>query len=1011
MAYRKQKQRILAGSMNLWPPVDLTPEPDSLDLTNWRVDQAGALRSRKGHTVDGSGLPGPVHSLFRVGDDRYIGAGATLKKGAGGEFHLADGFDGAPLGMAAYQGFTWVMNRQKQGKAEGANYREWLPAPPGHAPTATAVAEQTVTIAEFESNEGWELKRWSGGVRVLEPDAEIVLTNQGTVTATNGSTTLTGSGTDWSDAYAGKNIRIDTTTPGVYVYTVVASVQSATQLTLITPYDFPSASGLAYQITETQTAKTFDSSNKVSGSQSIAINANPAARWQLEREFSPAVDLSIDGQQRGEDKFRMWFYAEDPRAITGIRVTLFSGSGAVRQAVAVDVPVSVLNPAEFTWTRLEVSRKLDPYALLHDAADYQNLLRRMSEAQSLGNQVEYDLLNQQRLTLFEEVLARTPHFRSVTAPVGGADEFDWTAVTGMWVEVEVSTPVFFHLDRAEMAGSVEGSYQGEFTWWVTFDTPEGHESNPSPDGDAVVLKNQQVKLDNIPVSPDPQVTMRHIYGVGGTLNVPLRFATIPDNVTTEYTVNVPIDTVQRRNTRLRFDHDPPPPARGMIGPYFGRLLAFSSAAHPERYWWTDPARPWHWPGSDDENEGNWNDCGAEREAIVQATHHKRMVVFYKERSIWRLQGDPDRNDPEQTNAEVGLVSARGVCSVGAVDYFRGPEGIYRFNGDFAERVSHKIDPIFKGDAVRLADDIVIAPESVEHRSQSVLEHINGRLYFSYVEQGRTTPNVTLVMDLETGRWYRDSRGFTALYDEGTSRGLIAGTADGQVLALEHRNDDAGAAIPVVWHSGYYDQGLPDNDKRYADLVIDYETPDPITVKMAYGNKTVEAIGSIQSTTRTTRIFPLSVEADGRKARNAAIRLEGNLTREAIIYGVYLHWYAEERQARSFDSGVIDLGSPHGKRLVEMLIPITAAGQVSWAWSTDIPGGTVSQRATGSFPATAGRRNVSVMLPDQVYGRLVRLRMWSPLDFQLHAPVRVRVLVLPELIDGAAGDAWESVPIG
>lgn len=1011
MAYRKQKTRILAGSLNLWPPADLTPEPDSLELMNWRVDQAGNLRSRKGHTVDGAGLPGAVHSLFRVGDDRYIGAGATLKKGAGGEFALADGFDGAPLGMAAMQGFTWVMNRAKQGKAEGANYREWLPAPPGNAPTATPQAEETVLVAEFESNEGWELKRWSGGVRVLEPDAEVILTNQGTVAATNGSTILTGSGTNWNDTHAGKNIRIDTTTPGTHVYTVVASVESPTALTLLTPYDAPTASGVAYQITETQTAKNFDSSNKVSGAQSISINANPAARWQLEREFSPALNTSIDGQQRGGDKFRMWFYAEDPRAITTIKITLFSGSGAVRQAVSVNVPVSVLNPAEYTWTRLEISRKLDPYALLNDASDYQDLLRRMSEAQEQGNSLEYDLLNQQRLDLFESVLDRTPHFRSVTAPVGGADEFDWTAVTGMWVEVEVSTPVFFHLDRAEMAGGIEGSYQGEFTWWVTFDTPEGHESNPSPDGEAVVLRNQPVSLSNIPVSPDPQVTRRHIYGIGGTLNVPLRFSTIPDNVTTTFDVNVPIDVVQRRNTRLRFDHDAPPPARGMIGPYFGRLIAFSSATHPERFWWTDPARPWHWPGSDDDFEGNWNDCGDEREAILEATHHKRMVVIYKERSIWRLQGDPDRNDPEQTNADVGLASRRGVCSVGAVDYFRGPEGIYRFNMDFAERVSAKIDPIFKGDAVRLASDITIPPESVEHRGQSVLEHVNGRLYFSYVEQGRSSPSVTLVMDLESGRWYRDSRGFTSLYDEGTTRGLIAGTADGSVLALEHRHDDAGAAIPVVWQSGYYDQGLPDNHKRYADLVFDFVTPDPITVKMLYDNGTIETVGSLMGSNRTRLTFPLSASADGRKARNAAVRLEGALTGEAIIYGAYLHWYAEEREGRSFDSGVGDLGTPHPKLLPEMLIPITAAGQVFWSWETDIPGGTMTQRATGSFPATSGRKNVSVILPEGLYGRLARLRMWSDADFQLHAPVRVRVLVLPELIDGAAGDFWESVPVG
>ena len=70
------------------------------------------------------------------------------------------------------------------------------------------------------------------------------LTNAGTVTATNGSAIVVGSGTAWTSALIGLQFRIGIASP---IYTV-KSVESATQLTLDAPFGYQTSANVGYQI-------------------------------------------------------------------------------------------------------------------------------------------------------------------------------------------------------------------------------------------------------------------------------------------------------------------------------------------------------------------------------------------------------------------------------------------------------------------------------------------------------------------------------------------------------------------------------------------------------------------------------------------------------------------------------------------------------------------------------------------------------------------------------------------
>src|SRR6185295_6939329 len=172
-------------------------------------------------------------------------------------------------------------------------------------------------------------------------------------------------------------------------------------------------------------------------------------------------------------------------------------------------------------------------------------------------------------------------------------------------------------------GTDGGTWSGDFEFFYTFDTPFGHESGPSPIstenpgslGGPAHLFQQWPTLQNIAASPDPQVDRRQIYAVGGPLTTPLRIGTVWGNVLVDgffvpsFVARISIDNVIAQNIPIPGANDPPPPALGLVGPYFGKLIAFNSADHPARYWWTPTAQPWAWPGAHDDFEGQWEDTG------------------------------------------------------------------------------------------------------------------------------------------------------------------------------------------------------------------------------------------------------------------------------------------------------------------------------------------------------------------------------------------------------------------
>lgn len=597
------------------------------------------------------------------------------------------------------------------------------------------------------------------------------------------------------------------------------------------------------------------------------------------------------------------------------------------------------------------------------------------------------------------------------------------------------------------AWSATAGLVGTFYYFVTFGNDLGHESNPSPVSAGIEFTMPGgTLLTNIPVSPDPQVDRRHIYRVGGSVQSPQRVTTIYENSSiTSWEDTVSVDAQQNLNIAMPSDHNRPPSCYGLMGPYFGRLIAFRSVAFPGRYWWSKTALPSYWPGAADESEGNWQDAGDVREAILAGRYRNRLALFYKEKSIWRLDGDPDTNDPEDTNAGVGIIGSFALASDGGVDYFVGPEGVYQFNGDRTVKISARLDPIFKGEYVKVGD-VYLPPLNQAFSHNVVMAARFGRLYLSYPSGGESVPDTTLVCDLESGRWYSHKistdliaptmsggyvSGFIGLLNEGTGGALLGGLATPsgvKVAAIEQGQTDAGAPIELIWQSRFSDQAKPDNEKVYQDLVLDYSTWDQgeaaaaaaLTVKAIYNNgANVETLGTIAASTRSRKTFTLGTYP-GKMAYNIALRVEGDASSTVRINEATLNYYLEPRRARNWDSGWLDFGTREVKDLLAVEIDIEGDGVVTLELHNDYL--SMSQAASGTFAGILPRRRVYLQaetVPYTLYtaqskpipGRRFRIALSTTEGKYMKVySMRAKIRLIAKQLDSSDGARWVTDPM-
>lgn len=575
---------------------------------------------------------------------------------------------------------------------------------------------------------------------------------------------------------------------------------------------------------------------------------------------------------------------------------------------------------------------------------------------------------------------------------------------------------------------------GTYEYYVTYVTSDGEEeTNPGPASSPITVSAHNVNLTSVPTSADARVGSRNIYATGGGLGQAYLVATIADNVTTSVTVSVSDSTATNDGQVMPTDHDQPPSgAAGLVGPYFGRLITWVG----NRLFWTDPGVPQYWPGSADAAVGNWVDVGMDGENIQWCTLHQNVLVIYKERTVWRLVGDPDTGSLEIMIEGVGLVSSLALTQAGAVDYFAGPNGLYRNNLDRIEPIGAEVVPMFQ--SVTQNTDSLTPPGSIgpgpSYYSSSLdcygvaLGYAMGKLYVSaYAERTSSLSGscLLLVYDERTGRWFYDRQGiatyvgFQGFIFDGVQ--MVGLTGDGTSNAYGYNLDDFSACytedhgstgIEVVYQSHYEDAGLPDNQKMWLEVVVDIECGNSsVTVYAGYdnGNTALSSIGTVSGAARQSKSFALGT--DGVLARNISVGIKATSHQGIVLHNVYLYYYVEARLAKSVACRPTDFGATVVKQAKELLLDIdTTNGAVGVNLSSDLPGNAMAVRQALTAAQVTGRGVVKIPFTT-AEGYLWQLALTAVAGaFRLY---RARLLMRPigvyvEAYEAAAGFVWDSM---
>ena len=591
---------------------------------------------------------------------------------------------------------------------------------------------------------------------------------------------------------------------------------------------------------------------------------------------------------------------------------------------------------------------------------------------------------------------------------------------------------------------------GIYQYYITFVSADlSLESNPSPASNPVTVASQPIVI-TIPAADyptDPRVGFVNIYRSGGTQGNAYRVGQVHSTVgspATTYTDSMP--DLQATNggqvmPGADADHpanDPPPAAAGIIGPYFGRLIAWSSAAHVNRVWYTNPGVPQYWPGSANDQEGNWFDVGDEGEGVVWCTLHSNELVIYKEKSVWILIGPPVGGTLQQYRDGMGLAGQFALVSAGLVDYFVGPGGLHKFDMNNVIDVDMNVSPLFTtsmSNSPGLTPPGSVLPGSAWNSNLSTayavaLGYGMGKLYVSYAEQA--TParhSILLALHEDSGRWFYHRNAdpgtdFYGFFFDGSAMIGLTGSPGTQALGMNvddfrafSPTDPAGTPLECVYKSHYENCGLPDNQKMWLEVVVDCEllsTSGSVWASFDNGAMLAE-IGIVTGAgQRQSLAFPLNalsgISANGGVlARNIAIALDLTTSGQVVIHNVYLYYYVEARLADSIATIPVDLGVGQVKQCKELELDInTVNGAVTTIVASDLPGNVIATRETITVPSTGGRGVLKFPFAFQE-GFLWQLALTGN-QFRLYAArLLMRIVgVYVEAYEATAGFVWDSM---
>jgi hypothetical protein len=357
------------------------------------------------------------------------------------------------------------------------------------------------------------------------------------------------------------------------------------------------------------------------------------------------------------------------------------------------------------------------------------------------------------------------------------------------------------------AAAGAGGLLGNYNYFVTFGNAV-QESSQSPASNTVTATNQDVQLTNIPTSPDPQVTLRYIYRVGGALGTIQRVGTINDNTTTTFLDTLPDNQVTGPFIARR---DPPPPFT-IICSHQERVFGFGIPTDNCQVQWSNLNEPWGFNQASNVLEVGSNTAGDFAVGLISTGS---VLLLLKSRNPYIIYGNTDADFAsglQKIGDNIGCLAGKSCIAIDGVGYWLGNQGVWSWNGGVTQLSDGKLaQSNIKSilDNMPLADKQAAQAFGYQHMFMLSFPLTVDKTYFYDATRSQ--------------QWYPISWSTPSVYFNPEDQVQVVGanrTVVGEIDAWFQTPTDLGNPITSYLVSGVTDSGMLEATKEYRYMMVE-----------------------------------------------------------------------------------------------------------------------------------------------------------------------------------------------
>jgi hypothetical protein len=398
--------------------------------------------------------------------------------------------------------------------------------------------------------------------------------------------------------------------------------------------------------------------------------------------------------------------------------------------------------------------------------------------------------------------------------------------------------------------------------------------------------------------------------------------------------------------------------------------------------------------------------GTGSEQIQNCIEHDGELFVFTLTKVFRITGSSGVYRAVGTAVNQGLRAPHGLARGTRSLYMYAYDGIYEFPS--GRKISEIINPLFFGEFVN-----EIPPIYQGRETDVAMAFWDNKVYFSYPTTPRTSGlanDATLVWDTIYERWHWYMYGAQNLFQEPENNILVGSNIEQWDFILD--GDFSGQHKTGAWNmrleNGFadqlqppdnfrgifwavdtkdYDLGMPDQEKRFIDFVIDLDTQgSPINFQAAFDIARpdhqalvgpYETIGTAQTIGRQRVILPVSLgEGNSVLATRCALRILATTAPDATsftrLFKVIHRILPEPLRHRTHVTDWSDYGTPGPKFFRELWIELDNFNNPLERVEVQIDQGvgTILEK----IPAVTGQTRLYFGLPIDLRGTLGRLKI-------------------------------------